>query len=462
MPSVSAFAASYLVNAVWETAVIFLAARPASRMLRRLGPQAEHRVWVGALIAALITPAIPALRILPAVFKGAAGAGGGVAVILAVDQGGAPLPTGVLSLPRSWLWWFLAVYLASGLFFAGRLIFSFLAAARLLRRADPATLTPDQEEIWLRCRQAFSLPGARMLVSADAPGPVALGLRRPVLLMPAGFAARCTHEDFLVAVAHECAHHRRRDYEKNLLYEAASIVLAFHPLIWAIKARIAQTREMICDAMATEGHIDAHTYARSLLRLAAIVAEPAGVSTVHAIGIFDAGILEKRIMRIRVKKQQTRALLRYSLIVPAALFICAAALGSGAMALVVEPQSALAGASGTTPFGFIYHGKAYAVDKETVYKVGHGVSAPVPLNTVEAKFPKAVRNDKKVPGGTVVVRLIVDAEGMPQDARVVHSYRPDFDAEAVKAAKKYRFKPAMREGKPVAVAISIEVNFKRY
>jgi TonB family protein len=462
MHSFSGFAAGYLVNAVWETALIFLAGWLASRMLMRLGPRAEHAVWVGALFAAVVTPAIPALRLLPAVLGGAAGKGGSTAAILVADQGGAPLRTSVLSLPQNWLWCLLALYIVSELLFAGRLILSSLAATRLLRHADPATLTPDQEETWLRCKQAFSLPRARMLVSADAPGPVALGFRGPVLLMPAGFASRCTPEDFLVAVAHECAHHRRRDYQKNLLYEVASLALAFHPLIWVIKSRIAQTREMICDAMAVEGHVDARSYARSLLRLAAMVAEPAIVSTVHAIGIFDAGILEKRIMRIRMKKHQTRALLKYSLIVPAALFISAVALGSGAMALVVEPQPALASASGAAPFGFLYHGKIHAFDKATVYKVGNGVSAPIPLNTVEAEFPKAVRKDKKVPGGIVVVRLIVDAEGMPRDARVVRSYRPDFDAEALKAVKKYRFKPAMREGKPVAVAISIQVNFKRY
>lgn len=433
MHNLSGFAASYLVNALWEPVSIFLAAWLASRMLRRLGPQAEHGVWVGALVAALITPAIPALRLLPAIFKGAAGTGGGSAAVLVADQAKTALRTSVLWLPQSWLGWLLALYIATGLFFAGRLILSSLAAVRLLRQAAPAALTRDQEEIWLRCRQAFSVPRACILVSARTSGPVALGLRRPVLLMPAQFASRCTNEDFLVAVAHECAHHGRRDYQKNLWYEAASIVLAFHPLIWAIKSRIAQTREMICDAMAVEKHVDARSYARSLLRLAAMVAEPAGASTGHAIGIFDAGILEKRIMRITVKKQQTRALLKYSLIVPAALFIPTVALGSGAMALVVEPQPASVAARGTKPFGFLHQGKIDAPDNETVYKVGHGVSAPVPLNKVVAEFPKAVRKDKKVPGGSVVVRLIVDAEGMPQDARVVRSYRPDFDAEAVKA-----------------------------
>ena len=449
MHSFSGLAAGYLVNAVWETALIFLAAWLASRMLRRLGPQAEHALWVGALFAALITPAIPVLRLLPGVFKGAAGTGGGSAAILAADHGGATLRTSVIALPQSWLWWLLALYAASGLLFAGRLILSSLAATRLLRQAGPATLTPDQEEIWMRCRRAFSLPRARMLVSADAPGPVALGLRRPVLLMPAGFAARCTPEDFLAAVAHECAHHRRRDYQKNLLYEVASLGLVFHPLIWAIKSRLAQTREMICDAMAAEGHVDAHSYARSLLRLAAMVVVPSQNSTVHAIGIFDAGVLEKRIMRIRMKKAQSGAVARWGLMGAAGAILLSAAVCAAAMAVVIAPQAGSKDSAQASPYGHVYH-------------VGNGVSAPVPLNTVEAEFPKAVRKDKKVPGGIVVVRAIVDAEGMPRDIHVARSYRPDFDAEAVKAVKKYRFKPAMREGKPVAVAISIQVNFKRY
>ena len=57
---------------------------------------------------------------------------------------------------------------------------------------------------------------------------------------------------------------------------------------------------------------------------------------------------------------------------------------------------------------------------------------------------------------------MVDAEGMPRQLKIARSFREDFDAEALKAVKKYRFVPGKRAGKPVATAVNIEVHFQWY
>jgi outer membrane biosynthesis protein TonB len=36
------------------------------------------------------------------------------------------------------------------------------------------------------------------------------------------------------------------------------------------------------------------------------------------------------------------------------------------------------------------------------------------------------------------------------------------DEKALEAVQKYRFKPAMKDGKPVAAMIGVEVNFRLY
>jgi hypothetical protein len=54
--------ASYLVNAVWEVALIGGAGWAVSRLLRRLGPQVEHVLWVVTLALAIVTPALPLWR----------------------------------------------------------------------------------------------------------------------------------------------------------------------------------------------------------------------------------------------------------------------------------------------------------------------------------------------------------------------------------------------------------------
>jgi protein TonB len=92
--------------------------------------------------------------------------------------------------------------------------------------------------------------------------------------------------------------------------------------------------------------------------------------------------------------------------------------------------------------------------------VGGGVSAPVALNQVEAEFSDEARRAKYQ--GICIVSLIVDAQGNPQNPRVVRALGMGLDEKAIEAVKKYKFKPAMKGSQPVPVMISVEVNFRLY
>jgi protein TonB len=96
-----------------------------------------------------------------------------------------------------------------------------------------------------------------------------------------------------------------------------------------------------------------------------------------------------------------------------------------------------------------------------LYRVGGGVSAPVALNSVEAEFSDEARRAKYQ--GVCLISLIVDAQGNPQNPRVVRALGMGLDEKAIEAVKKYKFKPAMKDGKtPVPVMITVEVNFRLY
>jgi len=56
----------------------------------------------------------------------------------------------------------------------------------------------------------------------------------------------------------------------------------------------------------------------------------------------------------------------------------------------------------------------------------------------------------------------VDAHGYPENPRVVRSLGMGLDEKALEAVQRYRFKPAMKDGKPVPVTILVEVNFRLY
>ncbi len=64
--------------------------------------------------------------------------------------------------------------------------------------------------------------------------------------------------------------------------------------------------------------------------------------------------------------------------------------------------------------------------------------------------------------GSVVLWLIVDADGLPQQIKVQRSLGMGLDEEAVRAVKQWRFQPAIKDGKPVPVMINVQVNFRLY
>jgi periplasmic protein TonB len=94
-------------------------------------------------------------------------------------------------------------------------------------------------------------------------------------------------------------------------------------------------------------------------------------------------------------------------------------------------------------------------------QVGGRVSAPVPLFQPEAEFSDEARRAKYQ--GVCLVGLIVDAQGNPQNVHIVRALGMGLDEKAMEAVRKYKFKPAMRDGKtPVPVYVNIEVNFRLY
>lgn len=96
-----------------------------------------------------------------------------------------------------------------------------------------------------------------------------------------------------------------------------------------------------------------------------------------------------------------------------------------------------------------------------LYRVGGGVSAPVPIFQPEAEFSDEARRAKYQ--GVCIVSVIVDAQGNPVNPRVVRTLGMGLDEKALEAVRKYKFKPAMKDGRtPVPVQVNIEVNFRLY
>jgi len=93
-----------------------------------------------------------------------------------------------------------------------------------------------------------------------------------------------------------------------------------------------------------------------------------------------------------------------------------------------------------------------------VFRVGGGVTAPALMFKVEPEYSEEARKAKYQ--GTVLLYIEVDPSGKATNIKVQRSLGLGLDEKAIEAVKKWKFKPGYKDGKPVTVAASIEVNFR--
>jgi TonB family protein len=93
-----------------------------------------------------------------------------------------------------------------------------------------------------------------------------------------------------------------------------------------------------------------------------------------------------------------------------------------------------------------------------VFRVGNNVTPPVLLSKTEPQYSEEARRAKYQ--GKAMLYVQIDPSGEATHIRVVKSLGLGLDQRAVEAVGKWKFKPGYKEGKPVTVEATVEVNFK--
>ncbi len=132
-----------------------------------------------------------------------------------------------------------------------------IAVERLVARARPADLPAA-----LQAR----MKGIRVVVSPEAPGPMAAGLLRPAIVLPESIALGSPGMAGLLE--HEHAHIRRYDMLAALAQRIILALLWWSPALYFISRRIDEEREVACDEAAVDRTGDAKAFARSLTKQA--------------------------------------------------------------------------------------------------------------------------------------------------------------------------------------------------
>jgi TonB family protein len=128
---------------------------------------------------------------------------------------------------------------------------------------------------------------------------------------------------------------------------------------------------------------------------------------------------------------------------PTARWLGAITLAAGIAAIAQEP-------AGTE--------QPPASSDDRVLRPGPGVGSPKLLFKVEPEYSEEARRARYQ--GTVVLYAEVDTEGNPRNIRVLRSLGLGLDEKAMQAVALWRFKPGWKDGHPVTVAVTVEVNFR--
>lgn len=95
-----------------------------------------------------------------------------------------------------------------------------------------------------------------------------------------------------------------------------------------------------------------------------------------------------------------------------------------------------------------------------VFRVGGGVSAPKRIYDPDPEYSEEARKAKYQ--GVCVLYVVIGPDGKTRDIRVQRTLGLGLDEKAIEAVRTWRFEPAMKDGRPVAVAVNIEVTFHLY
>ena len=118
---------------------------------------------------------------------------------------------------------------------------------------------------------------------------------------------------------------------------------------------------------------------------------------------------------------------------------------------------AVIGTAATSVARFPMSGTLYA--QSVVYEPGDGVSLPVVIYEVKPEYTAAAMQAKIQ--GSVWMSIVIDAAGDVAETTITKSLDQEFglDDQALEAARLWKFKPATKDGRAVAVRVTVEMTF---
>jgi TonB family protein len=95
--------------------------------------------------------------------------------------------------------------------------------------------------------------------------------------------------------------------------------------------------------------------------------------------------------------------------------------------------------------------------QDTPYRIANGVSQPTLIHKVEPAYSKEAEEAHLQ--GTVELQIVVRPDGISAAFKVMKSLGLGLDEKAIEAVRQWRFGPGKKDGVPVPVIATVQVNF---
>lgn len=394
-----------LVNHVWQSTLFAGAVGLLCLWLRRDGAHVRFWLWWAASIKFLVP-----FSLLTAIGSRLAGLADQAVVPDAWSTTAEIVvrPFGVESIG-----WQPGLVLA-GVWIAGAAVLGlrWLVGAHRLRRIVRAA-QPDRT---LALDNGFALRVYRTDACVE---PGVVGLFRPILLLPASIADRLAPPQLEAVLSHEIGHIQRRDNLLAAIHMTVEIVFWFHPLVWWIGAHLIDERERACDELVVATGHDRKTYAAGIID----VCEFFVASPLRCAAGISGSDLKRRITQI----MRYQGMKKMKLTTKTVLAL------SAAMALAVPLF-----------VGMSLQNTARAQDAAPA-----DANEYLPIVKVAPVYPP--RAAARGLEGYVIVEYTINAEGSTENIIVAESSSTLFEDAAIQSAQKYKYRPRMVNGSPVAV-----------
>ncbi|MBC8095433.1 MAG: M48 family metalloprotease, partial [Akkermansiaceae bacterium] len=274
-----------LLHSLWQGALIAIAL--AILMRRLTNPVMRYRCALG-MLGVLVVASILTWAVLNAPKP----VGSSASPIPVSESEFTPTPTSRLThnstdkvvvigkmsspaAPRNWTAWLALVWMGGTVIMLLRAGIKVAGAENLRRSCKPLD---DEHMLALvaeACRAVALARRIRVAVTDKLTSPAVVGVILPTLILPLSLFSALTPEQIRFVLLHELAHIRRGDYLANLFQLFAEALLFFNPAVWWISHQIRREREACCDALAIELSGAPADYARTLVRVAENILQPA-------------------------------------------------------------------------------------------------------------------------------------------------------------------------------------------